>query len=389
MASYKQLTKYNWRAQISLGYINGKKKLVKKQGFKNKKEAEKWVTETLNKYDKGYIIPSTNSILFEEFLMKWFDEFKSNTLSINTYTNYTSRINTHILPNLGSYKLTEINNVIVQDFYNKLIKEGLKPSSAKKVLEILNGCFKYAKKLKLIYNIPTDIEKVKSVRPLVESWNQDELNYFLNEIENEYLYFPVLLDSITGLRVGELCGLKWRDIDLDKGYININGQVIHDKTTNNLTYTPILKTDTSNRSISIPEFLVNYLEYMYKRYHQKKSDFVIKDRDGSMCHPRNISMDFSRRISKYKYSADEMNELYPDKDLSNYKQLRQITFHGLRHTHATLLILNGENIKVVSSRLGHKDIATTLQTYTHVIKDMEQNTATLLQKMFNDLIPVK
>lgn len=389
MASYKQLSKYNWRAQISLGYINGKKKLVKKQGFKNKKEAEKWVTETLNKYDKGYIIPSTNSILFEEFLMKWFDEFKSNTLSINTYTNYTSRINTHILPSLGSYKLTEINNVIVQDFYNKLIKEGLKPSSAKKVLEILNGCFKYAKKLKLIYNIPTDIEKVKSARPLVESWNQDELNYFLNEIENEYLYFPVLLDSITGLRVGELCGLKWRDIELDKGYININGQVIHDKTTNNLTYTPILKTDTSNRSISIPEFLVNYLEYMYKRYHQKKSDFVIKDRDGSMCHPRNISMDFSRRISKYKYSADEMNELYPDKDLSNYKQLRQITFHGLRHTHATLLILNGENIKVVSSRLGHKDIATTLQTYTHVIKDMEQNTATLLQKMFNDLIPVK
>lgn len=95
-------------------------------------------------------------------------------------------------------------------------------------------------------------------------------------------------------------------------------------------------------------------------------------------------MNFAREVSKYKKSLDDIkNELGYDPE--NYMQLPQITFHGLRHTHATLLILNGENVKVVSERLGHKDIATTLQTYTHVMDDMKENTASLLDKMFDNL----
>lgn len=73
------------------------------------------------------------------------------------------------------------------------------------------------------------------------------------------------------------------------------------------------------------------------------------------------------------------------KVLLHILNIKQITFHGLRHTHATLLILNGENIKVVSDRFGHKDITTTLQTYTHIMEDMKNNTAVLLQSMFEDL----
>lgn len=385
MPSYKQLSKYNWKVQVSLGYKDGKKQLARKQGFKTKKDAERWATDILNKHNKGYVALTSNNILFKDFLLKWFNEHKSKTLSLNTYTNYNSRIHTHIIPKLGSYKLTEINNVIVQDFYNSLIGEGLKPSSAKKIIEILAGCFKYAKKLKLIYSLPTDIEKIKSEKPLVEFWCKEEVDFFLNEIEGAYLYFPILLDILTGLRIGELCGLKWKDLDLDEGYIFINGQIIIDKEKKELIYTPILKTDTSHRKISIPPLLINYLKSIYDNEKPKLNDYVIKSREGSICNPRNLSMDFSKRVAKYKKSIDELKEKYPDKDLSNYKQLKQITFHGLRHTHATLLILNGENIKVVSQRLGHKDISTTLQTYTHVMKDMEQNTASLLQTMFSNL----
>lgn len=161
MASYEQISKGNWRVTISLGFDeNGKRIRLKKQGFKTKKQAEVFVTETLNKKNKGYITPVSNNILFKDFIYKWFDEYKSKTLSINTYTNYKSQIDTHIIPLLGSYKLTDITNAIIQDFYNKIISNGLKPSSAKKVMQTLNGCFKYAKKNKLIYVIPTDIEKV-------------------------------------------------------------------------------------------------------------------------------------------------------------------------------------------------------------------------------------
>lgn len=72
----------------------------------------------------------------------------------------------------------------------------------------------------------------------------------------------------------------------------------------------------------------------------------------------------------------------PNKDFGHYKSLKQITFHALRHTHATLLIFNGENIKVISERLGHKNISTTLDTYTHVMEDMKNNTADLLDNIF-------
>lgn len=82
-----------------------------------------------------------------------------------------------------------------------------------------------------------------------------------------------------------------------------------------------------------------------------------------MCNPRNISMEFTKKVAKYP-------------------NINQISIHSLRHTHATLLIFNGENIKVISDRLGHKDISVTLNTYTHIMEDMKKDTAKLLDKIF-------
>lgn len=101
-----------------------------------------------------------------------------------------------------------------------------------------------------------------------------------------------------------------------------------------------------------------------------------------MCNTRNLSMNFTKVISKYKLSSKDFKRSKSKKNIDNYLQLPQITFHGLRHTHATLLILKGENIKVVSERLGHKSITETLDTYTHIMDDMKNNTANLLDDMF-------
>ena len=96
-------------------------------------------------------------------------------------------------------------------------------------------------------------------------------------------------------------------------------------------------------------------------------------------------MIFKRNVSKYKLSTQQMlAKGYTPEQLKNYMQLNQIPFHGLRHSHATLLISKGENIKVVSERLGHKDITTTLNTYTHVLKDMKMSTAILLDNIFDN-----
>ena len=362
MASYKQLGKQNWQVVISVGYNEqGKRQRIKRQGFRTKKEAEIFVADTLNKKNRGYITSHQSNILFKDFILQWFNDYKVNTLGINTKNNYLSRINYHIIPALGNYKLTEITNIIIQNFYNNLINEKkLSSSSAKKIIEILNGCFKYAKKNKLIYTVPTDIDKLKVEKTKIEYWTKEEIDFFLDKIKDSYLYTPVLISVLTGLRVGELCGLKWNNIDLDNGYIIVNSQVIYDRSTRHLLLTNILKTSTSYRNISIPNFLIKHLEALKTT----NNDFVIKNRNGSMCNPRNISMEFTKKISQYE-------------------ELPKITFHSLRHTHATLLIFNGENIKVVSDRLGHKDISVTLNTYTHVMDDMKRDTAKLLDILFN------
>ncbi|NOW86744.1 integrase [Clostridium beijerinckii] len=380
MASYEQISKDNWKATVSLGFdANGKRIREKKQGFKRKKDAEKWVTDLLAKKHKGYVAPTESNVTLKDYINKWFYEHKINTVSVNTLANYNSRINIHIIPKLGNYKLNKITNEVVQDFYNSLINGGAKPSSAKKILETLSNCLRYAQKNKLIYTVPVDIERARIEKPEVEFWHKKELDFYLNEIKGDYLYTPVHIAVLTGLRLGELCGLRWCDINFDSKHLNVRHQIINDKKNKSLLFTNKLKTLTSYRKVTLPNILINHLKSI--KGNALDTDFVVLNRDGGMCNPRNLSMNFTKSISKYKKSIADLKK--ENKKINqNYMQLQQITFHALRHTHATLLIFKGENIKVVSERLGHKSITETLDTYTHIMEDMKNNTADLLDNMF-------
>lgn len=108
---------------------------------------------------------------------------------------------------------------------------------------------------------------------------------------------------------------------------------------------------------------------------------MVLDKTGQRYTPRSLSMNFTKKIAKYEKSIEDMKK-EKRKIPKGYKQLSQISFHGLRHTHATILISSGENIKVVSERLGHTDIRMTLNTYTHVMENMKSKTANLLDDIF-------
>lgn len=269
----------------------------------------------MNQKNRGYIAPTKSSVLLKDFITKWFNEYKINTISLNTRTNYKSRLNTHIIPKLGHYKLNKITNMIVQDFYNSLINEGQKPSSTKKIMEPLSNCLKYAKKNKLIYNLPTDIERVSVEKPKVEFWNKNEIDFFLNEIKDTYLYTPIFIELLTGLRLGELCGLRWCDINFDTGYFIIRNQVVNDRVNNTLLFTNKLKTQTSYRTISLPNILTDYLKSI--KYDSADTNFVVLSRDDTMCNPRNLSMNFSSAISKYILSLE---------DVKKSKQIKLLTY---------------------------------------------------------------
>lgn len=385
MASYKQISKGNWKVTVSLGYENGKQIKTRKQGFKTKKDAEQWATEITSQKHKGYIFSTDSNILLKDFIQKWFYEYKIHTLAINTAYNYRVRINTHIIPKLGGYKLNKITTMVVQDFYNGLINDGLSPSSAKTVIQTFGTCLKYAKKNKLIYNLPNEIEYVPVKKAKVQFWTKEQIDFFLNEIKDHYLYTPIFIDVLTGLRIGEICGLRWGDIDLENGILTVRNQITNDENYHAVLLTSKLKTPSSYRKITLPQVLINYLKSI--KNNALDSEFVTLNRKGLTNKPTTLSTDFSRYISKYKLPLDEIRKTNPEKNSSNYIQLPKISFHGLRHTHATLLIFNGENIKVVSERLGHKSITVTLDTYTHIMDDMKNNTATLLNNLFINTIP--
>ena len=154
--------------------------------------------------------------------------------------------------------------------------------------------------------MPVDIDRVPIEKSKVDFWNKEDVDFFLNNIKDTYLYTPILIELLTGLRLGELCGLRWCDIDLDNRYLNVRNQVVNDKTNKTLLFTDKLKTKTSYRNITLPKMLVDYLKSI--KGNSSNTDFVILSREGFMSNPRNLSMNFTKSISKYKNPFKNLNE---------------------------------------------------------------------------------
>jgi integrase len=369
-----------YKVIIELGKnSSGKRVRHTKEGFKTKKEAKAYATIKENELLNN-LIPSNNKIILKDFILEWYSNHICNSnLALNTLSNYKVRIETHIIPYMGAMQINKIQVIDVQNFYYHLLKNDLKPNSAKRVILVLRKCLIYAKKLNIINTVPCDIEYVKDIKEnKIKVWTEDQLLYFLNEIKNTYLYFPVLLASFTGMRIGELCGLRYENVSLENLRLKICEQVLNDKINKSLIHTNILKTSKSNREITIPNFLSIAIKES-DNFKNKFNDFVVVNRNGEMCNPRNLSMDFTKKVEKYsKPKADNSPQ--------GYIQLPKISFHDLRHTHATILLLHGENIKVISERLGHESVKITLDTYSHVLPTMEEHTSLLLENIFKNKI---
>lgn len=361
----------------------GRRLRYTKDGFKTKKEANTFAIAKENELLSN-IAPNNNKALLKDFITDWYENHISKTnLALNTIANYKARIDTHIIPYLGNMQLSKIQVINVQNFYYDMVNnKNLKPNSAKRVILVLSNALTYAMKMKLLNTVPCDIEYFKEIKERkLQYWTEEQLLYFLNESKSKYLYFPVLLAAFTGMRIGELCGLRFKNTILEKRIICVKEQTINDKINKTLLHTDILKTSKSSRHISIPEFLIDEIKEHSSA--TKDTDFIILDRSYNMCNPRNLSMDFSKKIKKYSRSVDEILES-GEKVPENYMQLPQITFHDLRHTHSTILLKHGENIKVISERLGHESITITLDIYSHVLPSMEEHTALLLDNIFGN-----
>ena len=356
----------SWYYVFSLGKdSNGKRKQKKKRGFKTKKDAQKALTEAMNSFFQGtYIEPSKT--LFQDYLTEWF-QTKRRSIGIQTAQVYEHYLNSRIIPKLGKIAIAELSTLHIQSYINNLQEDGLSSSTVKKNYEIIRNSLEHAIDFGLIQNnVALKVKLPKSERKELMVWDEDEVNHFLQTAKEDRYYIVFYLAVTTGMRQGEILGLRWSDVNLKDGLLSIRQTLSHD----GKTFINGAKTKASLRTIALSEATIKKLQNHKMISSQEKlaigpgylnHNLVISTQIGSPVNPANIRRSFNR--------------------LTEVACLPRIRFHDLRHTHASLLLSKGINIKVISERLGHSNIKITLDTYSHVLPTMQKEAMQKLDEM--------
>ncbi|MGG3041794.1 tyrosine-type recombinase/integrase [Bacillus anthracis] len=346
---------------------DGKPRQFKKRGFKTKQEAHKVMLELEQSLTLGtYIQP--NKILYKEYLLERFLEDKMTKVKKQTLNTYRWIVEKHIIPEIGDVGLTKLSPMIIQGLYNKLTKEkALSDENIQKVHTLINDSLKKAERWGLIARNPAAlVDRPKAVKKEITVWDVAEVRQFLKCAKKSGRYYiAFLLALTTGMRQGEILGLRWKDVDFENGCVRIT-QTLSSDGKDLLPYT---KTKSGSRTIDLPEKTVTALKkhWLFIRGEKEEAkgykdlDLVVCTGLGTPTHKSNI-----RRVFK---------------SIIKQAEIPKIRFHDMRHTHATLLLLQGVNPKIVSERLGHADVRITLDTYSHLLPSMQRETALQFGKM--------
>lgn len=336
-----QRTKGSWSISIYLGKepITNKKKYKWYTVKGTKKEAEKFLTEKLNEIEKGIFVDSKNMTL-EEYFNYWYEQCCIAKLSPTTYESYKRNIDKYIIKYLGNIKLANLLPLQLQSFYNTL-SETLSNTTIIYIHRIIHRALNQAMKWDLIVrNVSDNVELPKKIKYQATILNSTQVAKLINVTKNTYIYIPVMIAISTGMRRGEILGLTWNNIDLKNFTLDVVQAVYPTK--NGLTVL-LPKTKTSIRKITIPPTLVKILTEYKKK---SNSDYVCSLEDGTLISPSSLN-------HKFKQILKDNN-------------LPSIRFHDLRHSHASLLLSQGVQAKVISERLGHSNINITMDLYSHI-----------------------
>ena len=337
------------------------------------KEAQVKLAEFITQVNKGEYY--NTDYTFFEFSQIWIDECQKPNSSPITVDKYKSYLNNRIIPYLGRYKLTKISPTILTAYFNEVKtwkteyknreSKPLSKGTVKKIYEIVTAILQKAfewelissnpcRKVKVKYdNLESEILKNKereSTKEQINSFTKEEYKQVLDLLKNEDIDKRLLFETAfkTGFSKEELFGLRWKDYNKEDKTLSVKmvrlihkGKIIEKQP----------KAHSRIRTISIPDSLVTLLD-KYKN----GSDFIFD------------TINFNSISGWWKNFLDKNN-------------IRQIRFHDIRHTHATLLLLKGVDIKTISERLGHSNISITMNTYTDVLKELDVSASKLIDEI--------
>ena len=331
---------------------------------------------------RGLSLENNPKITFEELGNIYFDTY-TKFLSPSTLKGYKAvyyNSKPHgILNYFGKCQVRNIKTRNIQDYIN-LLSSKVSPKSVRNYVLMLNLLFDLATTEHLIQRESNPmlgkLVLPKNQRKPVEAYNLEEF-YLLLELaeqdDNPNIELIMNLALLSGVRRGEMCGLKWCNLDFEEGYINIVENRIR---VNKETTIKAPKTHSGTRKIYIPQRLVKILKKYHTQYMLNKmkygkdfidSDYVLVKENGEPYTPQGITNCYVRFLERHS------------------DKIRYLKFHGLRHTYASVLIEQGENPKTVQHNLGHSDVALTLQIYSHTYESAQKNAAMKLDETIENI----
>lgn len=356
--------------------ITKKRKQKWYSGYKTKREAEKALSEIINRLENGNYYDLQN-ILVTDYLNKWLNNYIKNNYARNTYSSYLNIINRYISPNIGKIELLKLKPFHIQSLYNHMINDlNLSSSTINICHSTIHSALNQAIKWEILNSNPADaVKPPKKEKVRFNILNVAEVNSLLKTIKNTSFYLPVLLAVTTGMRRSELLALKWNNVDLDKGLIFVENQI---RFTSKDTFELLpCKTHNSERTIFMLPYTIPLLKEHKKNQLEKKIAFGDNYNDFNFICTKDTGYPYNP-----KYISTKFYDLIRRRN--NKYNIPIIRFHDLRHTHATLLIEQGINPKIVAERLGHKSIRTTLDIYSHALPSMQQEAAEKLNNVLNE-----
>ncbi|HEV2109067.1 MAG TPA: tyrosine-type recombinase/integrase [Thermomicrobiales bacterium] len=358
----------SWYAVVDLGPdpVTGKRR-QKRVSAPTRKACEERVRETIRIAEQGGMADA-GKMTVREYLDRWLPSIEP-TLRPSTHRRYSDLMRQHVVPVLGSIRLVKLSPLDVQRLYADRLAAGLSPTSVHQIHNVLHRALKQAVRWGMVNrNVTEAVDAPRPANPEYQTWDAKQVAAVFAVGDETELAALWRLALLTGMRRGELLGLMWPDVDLERGVLAVRRT--RSRGTGGTWVFGAPKTAGGRRSIALPPSAVESLRHHRLRQLEQRlalgdawedCGIVFANESGAPLHVNSLAGRFRKLIAT--------------------AGVPKIRFHDLRHTSATLMLLGGEHPKIVAERLGHSDVSITLNRYSHVSADMQCQAADRLDAM--------